>query len=346
MNPKAATFTPVYHSAKQFSTTDLSQYQIKSLLQISSEWLSSPTLDYVLRKWEARQFHTEKMLIGNHNLSFLLLNINSLKPHLYDLLALLDTIQVSIIILNGTRHDSAALKELSAYLRSFNVFVQRGSNHCGGVLIATHRSIPVQRVSKFDATHNLIVLEVGNAPPNKLQIATCYSPPLEDLPWDVLDDILRDNPATILLGDFNAKHRSWSESASNSKGFRLAKWIDDNSLQVINKSTPTSTRSVAAIDLIIAPHSLSPGSVTTLPSVGSDHLPILWTADVQLPWKAHLLPIKRTCWSVLRLFLDSTSLYWADLYASMTSKIDFLCLYERFLQLAQSRLTSVHFSEA
>ncbi|CAF4481122.1 unnamed protein product, partial [Rotaria magnacalcarata] len=43
---------------------------------------------------------------------------------------------------------------------------------------------------------------------NQIQLTTCYSPPNENLPLILLNDILRRNSNTILLGDLNAKHDS------------------------------------------------------------------------------------------------------------------------------------------
>ena len=84
------------------------------------------------------------MLNIKNSLSFLLLNISSLRLYLYDLFELLNQIHVSVMILNGTRHDPDALKRLSNHLANYRIFFQRGTNTFGKVLMAVHRSIPVQ----------------------------------------------------------------------------------------------------------------------------------------------------------------------------------------------------------
>ncbi|CAF3265582.1 unnamed protein product [Rotaria sp. Silwood2] len=282
------------------------------------------------------------MLNIRNELSFLLLNISSLKLYLYDLFELLNSIHVSIIVLNGTRHDNDTLKNFSMHLNNYHVFYQEGTNAFGGVLIATHRSIPAQRVLKFQNNSNLIVLDIGSSS-NKFQLVTCYSPPNEPLPVSLLSDIMCRNPNTILLGDLNAKHNSWSKTPLNQKGRILFEWLNDNDLQVVNKFVPTSTRSNAAIDLILAPMSMLSGSCTVLPSIGSDHYPVIWSSTLTVTSKERFFPIKRTYWLLYELFITYTSSFWNDLCEIMTDKVEFFCLYERFLSLASSRLTYVSY---
>ena len=276
-----------------------------------------------------------------------MLNISSLRLHLYDLFELLSSLHPSILVLNGTRHDEAALKLLTTHLNSFQVFYQEGSNDFGGVLIAIHRSIPAQRVNNFANVRNIIVLDIGNSSSsNKLQIATCYSPPSEKLPMEHLTTILRRNPNTILLGDLNAKHESWSRSAANPKGRLLNDWLTVNQLQVVNKFTPTSTRSTAVIDIILAPSSSCAGNATILPSIGSDHFPIFWASGLTVPLKDRVLPVKRTYWPVYEIFITFTSNYWDKVYSSTSDKTTFFHLYEQFLSLALARVTYVSYCNA
>ena len=96
---------------------------------------------------------------------------------------------------------------------------------------------------------NLIVLGVGNKT-GKFQLATYYSSPNEELPLDIFNDMLKRNLDTIICGDLNAKHESWSNTDNNEKGRLLFDWLNDKNLQVVNKFIPTSTRSSAIIDLI------------------------------------------------------------------------------------------------
>ncbi|CAF1345427.1 unnamed protein product [Rotaria magnacalcarata] len=230
----------------------------------------------------------------------------------------------------------------SSYLTNFQLFHQQGTNAFGGVLIVVHRSIPVQRVIKFDSICNLIVLDVGNSS-RKFQLATYYSPPNENIPLNIFKEILSRNSDTIILGDLNAKHDSWSNTTNNQKGRLLYEYLNENDLQVVNKFVPTSTRSNAAIDLILAPASMLSDPCTVLPSIESDHYPIIWSSPFNIPSKDLVFPIKRTYWTLYELFITFTSSYWNSLFATMSDKIEFFSLCERFLSLSASRLTYVSY---
>ncbi|CAF0895753.1 unnamed protein product [Adineta ricciae] len=225
----------------------------------------------------------------------------------------------------------------------------KGSNDFGGVLIAIHKSINAQRVKSFDDIENLIVLEIGEGS-SRFQLVTCYSPPLEEIPFDIFDQILARNKRTILTGDLNAKHRAWSKSVENPKGLKLFKWLTRDkshcALNVINKFVPTSTRSIATIDLVIAPTFLANNTFSVLPSIGSDHHPVIWHSSIEASTKHILHPIKRTRWKLLEIFLTFTGSFWQSLASTMSHSADYFTLYERFLSLAASRVTFVSHQQA
>jgi Reverse transcriptase (RNA-dependent DNA polymerase)/Endonuclease-reverse transcriptase len=345
MNPNANIFMPYLKDPLTIPLTNLSKKQINILQDLVSEWTTTPTLENILGDWEKRRQLTSDMLNTTNDLSLLLLNISSLKRYLYDLFEVLNSLQVSIIVLNGTRNDVHTLKQFSRYLNNFKVFFQKGTNSFGGVLVAVHRSIPVQQVPDFQNQDNLIVLDIGSCS-NKFQLATYYSPPTEKLPFNIFDDIIRRNNNSVLLGDLNAKHKSWSNSIENQKGRFLSEWLKENSFQVINKFIPTSTRSNAVIDLILTPINMSSGSFSILPSIGSDHYPVVWSSSYKIPSKDRFIPIKRTYWTLYELFITFTSTFWDNLSSIMLDKTEFFCLYERFLSLTMSRLTYVSYCKS
>ena len=345
MNPTANIFIPNQRESLAIPTGNLSRKQIKVLQDSINEWTSSATLEYLLTQWERRRQQTINMLNVNSELSLLLLNINSLKLYVHDLFELLNSVNVSIIVLNGTRKDNPTLKYFSSHLSNFQVFFQEGTNAFGGVLIATHRSITAQRVNAFQKEHNLIILDIGDDK-RKLQLASYYSPPSENLPLNLFNDILRRNSNTIFLGDLNAKHVSWSRSNENQKGRLLSEWLNKNGLEVVNKFIPTSTRSNAVIDLILTPTNIEPGSFSVLPSIGSDHYPVLWSSALTIPSKQCIFPVKRTYWPLFDMFITFTSSFWDDLSTMMPDKTEFFTLYERFLSLLSSRLTFVSYCKS
>ncbi|CAF3200190.1 unnamed protein product [Rotaria sp. Silwood2] len=209
------------------------------------------------------------------------------------------SIPCSIVVFNGTHHNEETVKTFSKHYSSYNTYWEKGTSNFGGVLIAVHRSISVQKVDIFQHLPNVIVLDIGTTA-DKFQLATCYSSPNENLPISLFDKILKRNINTVLLGDFNAKHQSWSSTIDNHKERVLFNWLSINALDVVNKCVPTSTRSNATIDLILAPTHMiaSTSSFCVFPSIGSNHFPVLWTPTNKLHKRDCLYPIKRTNWTL------------------------------------------------
>ena len=111
------------------------------------------------------------------------------------------------------------------------------------------------------------------------------------------------------------------------KGRLLFDWLNDNQLQVVNKFIPTSTRSSAVTDLILAPTSMFSNSFTVLPSIGSDHQLIVWPSPFIVSVKDSFTSIRRTYWPLYKLFVTITSSYWNNLCSTMSDKTKFFTLY-------------------
>ncbi|CAF1308632.1 unnamed protein product [Adineta steineri] len=279
---------------------------------IFEEWTSTPTLNHLLDKWSNYRDKTLSMLNIKDNISILLLNVSSLNHYMDETFNLIDSTSPPIITINGTHHDEKSIKKFTKHFFNFNVYSINGTNIFGGVLVAVHKSIHTQRIVEFDNIPNLIALEIG-MDQNKFQLVTCYSPPHEKIPFDIFDRILRKNENTIITGDFNAKHKSWSRSIQNPKGKTLFNWLSTlqtrSTMDIINKFIPTSTRSNATIDLIIVPSHMSSNSFSVLPSIGNDHHPVIWYSTIKISTAHQRYPIKRTHWKLFEVFLTFTGSY-------------------------------------
>ena len=295
MNPTAKEFFPKHSESFQLSTKQLSPKQAKILQQLIFEWETTPTVNTLLNKWDGRKTETTNMLNTKSEINIMLLNTSSLQLYLPVLFLLLENIPCSIVVLNGTYHNDK-VQGFFLNTSNYNVFTHKGTNPFGGVLIAVHRSIPAQRVNVFQNLPNIIVLDIGT-PTDKFQLATCYSPPNEKLPISLFDEVLKRNTNTIVLGDLNAKHKAWSNTSENHKGPLLFNWLSTNTLEIINKFVAISTRSNATVDLIVAPtHMLATSaSISVLPSIGNDHLPVTWTPAIKIPKSDLYYPVAWTC---------------------------------------------------
>lgn len=346
MNLQAKPFEPRYKKTYSICTTPLSKSDAKIFNELCSEWQNTPTLSLLLDDWKARNEKTLALLNTQHGFSLLLLNVSSLNAHLPDVINLVCSTEAPLVLLTGTHHDDQAVKVFASHMFNLNVFTSKGSNAFGGVLVGVHKSIRVSRVPQFADCVNCIVIEIETTD-GKIQLATCYSPPGEPLPLDLFDRILQRNPATIFAGDLNAKHPAWSLSSTNHKGSCLHAWLatgrPSSSYVIVNKHVPTSTRSNATIDIIIAPSALASDAFSVLPPMGSDHLPVLWQPNSELQSHHVQFPIKRTRWRLLEIFLTFTASYWLNLSTTMPNTVEFFSLYERFLSLSAARLTFVSF---
>ena len=314
------------------------------LKAVFQEWTNVPCLDTLLENWSDYRDKSIQLMNSCQNISILLLNVASLKRYLVEVFNLIQSTSSPIIILNGTYHDDVTTKRFSSHFFNYNVFTSKGTNAFGGVLIAVHKSIQCRRPDEFNHLDNLILLELGSST-DVFQLVTCYSPPTEQIPFEIFDRILRINPNTIFTGDFNAKHRSWSKSMENQKGVSLFNWLSSSGthslMEIINKYTATSTRSSATIDLIIAPSNLASSSFSVLQSIGSDHYPVLWQPSLKIFSSHQKVSIKRTSWKALELFITAVGNYWQELAEQMAHSTTFFSLYERFLSLCLARFTIV-----
>jgi len=79
MDPNANIFIPIQKDPHTIPMTYLSKKQIKILQDLISEWATASKSNNALIKWEKRRRQTLDMLNVKSELSFLLLNISSLK---------------------------------------------------------------------------------------------------------------------------------------------------------------------------------------------------------------------------------------------------------------------------
>lgn len=93
----------------------------------------------------------------------------------------------------------------------------------------------------------------------RFRIINVYKPPNDDIDQtlDILENILnldKDIPTTV-LGDFNAKHQAWGGDRSDTQGDKLAQFIINNSLYILNDKdqgpTYLSTTGRSYIDLTL-----------------------------------------------------------------------------------------------
>ena len=248
-------------------------HRIATARSILHEWNTPTTLSALTREWSSRH---ENRPTERNSFSLLLYNIISLQMHLEDLIEHISASCPNIWALTGLHFNDDVNYQLASYFKSrYTIYYQQGSNSFGGVRLAIAREVPHLIASEFNNINNIIAADVFNSN-KKYTVGVVYSPPLEEVPINSLNRLHQYNRNLILIGDLNARHPSWHDVTSNTCGHRLTEWIDENqNLKIFNSAKPTSTRSRAVFDLIIAPSHVSSelAEIDQKMSV-SDHYPV------------------------------------------------------------------------
>ena len=332
--------TDAERTLRSFLTSD---FQLQTAQTILSEWNNSNSITALISQWTKQQASTPSS--GSQEISLLLYNISSLRQHFHDLLAYITESFPTIWALTGLHFDDTSNYHLSSFFKSrYTIYYQRGSNQCGGVCLAIARELPHRIVSQFAGRQNLIVADIFILD-RTFTLAVVYSPPSESVPITVLDHLYDYNRDLILIGDLNARHSSWHDVVTNPQGQRLANWIEGNdNLHVFNSAQPTSARSDAIIDLVIAPSHVSNELACVDHTIHvTDHYPVRWILSSLSLTQLSKFPVKRIDWPVLQCILHLKQDFFFSLAETMNNEpTNFVVLYESLLVALQERCTSTH----
>ena len=348
MNIDAKEFFPSNETGTRSTTIDeeghlftslKATYQLATARSILHEWNRASTLSALTREWSSRH---ENQPSERSSFSLLLYNISSLRLHLEDLIAYVSESYPSIWALTKLHFNDDVNYQLASYFKTrYTIYCQHGSNDFDVVCLAIAREVPHRITSEFTDINNLIAADIFNLN-RKYTVAVVYSPPSEEVPINILTRLHQHNRNLILIGDLNSRHSNWHDVSTNSGGHRLAGWIDEKqNLKIFNSPQPTSTRSQAVIDLIIAPYHVSSelSEIDQRMSV-TDHYPLHW----QIPsfkQSRTTQEVKRIDWSVLQCILDLKQNFFFSLAERMRHEsIEFILTYEKFLVTLQERCTS------
>ena len=172
-------------------------------------------------------------------------------------------------------------------IHGYTIFRKDKSISSGGLAIFVRDNLPAYEVNEITSSK----LEIQCIRVQNLHIYNIYIPPdcrLEDNDLNFLNKL---PSRTIILGDFNAHHLSWStsqNSINNQRGRKLAESLDKNEIVILNVSQPTRINlSVSAVnrysllDLTLASSDIAAKIQTHVTDalMGSDHFVILTTVN-------------------------------------------------------------------
>ncbi|GFT51198.1 putative RNA-directed DNA polymerase from transposon X-element [Trichonephila clavipes] len=155
----------------------------------------------------------------------------------------------------------------------------RRTHRGGGTAILIKNSIEHNSIKiHTDAVETAAIEIIG--PNLKFTICSIYKPPSASTPNFIQDlkKIFRNRNQCLVVGDFNAKHRSWNPHPQHCSGNALFKFARNNSLVISAPSDPTiipaqQNRQPAIIDLGLS-RGLNNITVESRYDLTSDHNPV------------------------------------------------------------------------
>jgi hypothetical protein len=169
-------------------------------------------------------------------------NANSLKPKLLDLQVLLNRDKIHIAVINETWLDEDDIIKVSGY----HIWRSDREDSYGGVGILTHKSVKVTplNISLQNTNIEVIGVNILNVPGLRY-IIHLYCPPhinMTHTDWDQIFGMY--NSETLITGDVNAHHISWSYKTDR-KGEIIYKAMFEHEFICINDGNPTRIRLVS-----------------------------------------------------------------------------------------------------
>lgn len=210
------------------------------------------------------------------------------------------------------------LKPGSSIKRNPNYFIYRNDRldgACGGVAIIVDRRIKHQIFSSFETkVFETLGVSVETNFGKHTFIAAylpfqCTGQQIDFLKSD-LRKLTRNRTKFFIIGDFNAKHRSWNNLQSNSNGRILFDQCSSGYFSILYPDSPTcfsSARNPSTIDLVLTDSSQHCSQLITHADFDSDHLPVTF----QISHEAIFNPISSTFnyhradWDTYKTYIDS-----------------------------------------
>lgn len=237
-------------------------------------------------------------------------NSQSVLPKRIDLEQILFLEKVHIAALCETWLNS----DCNFNIKDYNVFRCDRPDSYGGVAILTHKSIKAQQCRSPITNPGIEIVHVKIFNCSSIEnVVSIYCPPnvrTTQNDWESLFSIA--NSKTLILGDYNGHHSSWS-TKTDQRGTHIFDSLIDHSFVTLNDGRPTRIKLINGIlqksapDLSIVSSDLClmfEWSVTN-ESLGSDHMIIkLKTSDSYIPRIVKKRNFTKADWTAYRNFIQ------------------------------------------
>ena len=239
-------------------------------------------------------------------------NARSIKDNEDELFNFLRVHNVHIAVITET-----FLKPGHKVKRDPNYFIYRNDRldgAGGGVAIIVHRRIKHQILSSFETK---VFETLGVSVETKFGELTfiaaylpfqCVGQQKNFLKGD-LQKLTRNRSKFFIVGDFNAKHRSWNNAQSNSNGNILFDNCSSGYYTIQYPNSPTcfsSARNPSTIDLVLTDSCQLCSQLVTHADFGSDHLPVTFeiSHDITSNPNSSTFNYHRADWDQYRTFME------------------------------------------
>ena len=203
-------------------------------------------------------------------------NCRGLQANYNEILLLMSKYNPALLCLNETflkGTDNVTFKKISMYN-----FINNSERASGGSSIIVNNAFPHRQIL-LDSNLQAVAISVTLHRP--ISICSIYIPPKSKINLEDLDNLIGQLPQPfLLLGDFNGHHESWGCSDSNTRGQIIEKFLERNSLCLLNDKSYTylhpATGNLSTLDLSICqPRLFLDFEWQVLDDLhGSDHFPI------------------------------------------------------------------------
>lgn len=160
------------------------------------------------------------------------------------------------------------------------------ARNSGGVAILFKHGLPCKPLPLEDpvfSDNEIVGIEINSPVSGRLNFFCLYLRDSEPFPTALLEAVLS-TPRSILVGDFNARHPSFGDHATNAHGTRLADLL--LTLPALRLDCEEPTRGLSYLDHVIVTGDifhLFPNSVSLGTTVTSDHMPIVTRCEILNP---------------------------------------------------------------
>lgn len=221
----------------------------------------------------------------NKQIKILNWNANGILARKHELHDLLEADGYDVALINETHlrnHHKLRLANFTIYRTDRPGDIARGGTAVIVRSTLVHEEIPLPTLARLEATG--VTLRSSTGP---VRVFAAYSAPNTPLvPGDI--EALLDSPhATILAGDFNAKHSAWNSKSGNAKGKLLLKHSIAADFTVSGPAMATRVPTVrahrsAVLDIAISKNLRQSLEMETLVALSSDHNPVKITLGDEL----------------------------------------------------------------